>query len=181
MKVWRRFGEGLAKEAKEATYSPGISAANVIVLYGCMSSRLTYANGAAVLVDFIRECEQCAPAGVVGDDAAIEYIAAWLADGGSMPGLCERYSLNWGVLTAWIRRSPERDARYRQAMLDRRAMRRERLLDGWWATAGEVPEDGVTHGDVHKARESLAKAEGLYSEAASVKVDTQVTIIHESQ
>ena len=145
-----------------------------------MSSRLTYANGAAVLVDWIRECEQCAPVGVSGDDAALEFLAAWLADGGSMKGLCERYGLMWGVLAAWVRSDPVREQRYQQALMDRSALRREKLLDGWWETAERAPVDEVSHGDVHKAREALAKAEGVFSDASRVVVDNHVTIVHES-
>lgn len=138
-----------------------------------MSSRITYANAAAVLTDFVLECGD--------EERAIDYIAQWLADGRSMRELCERYGLQWGVVAAWIRKNPERDARYSQAMQDRSAFRREKLLDGWWQTAESVPEEVVTHGDVAKARESLAKAEGVYNDAAKVQVDTQITIIHESQ
>ena len=96
-----------------------------------MSSRMTYANGAAVLIDWIRECESCAPEGVRGDDSAIEFLAAWLADGNSMQALCETYRLNWGVLAAWIRKDDKRNQRFQQAMLDRSAFRKEQLLDGW--------------------------------------------------
>jgi hypothetical protein len=138
-----------------------------------MSSRITYANAAAVLTDFVLECGD--------EERAIDFIAQWLTDGKSMRDLCDTYGLQWGVVAAWIRKNPERDARYSQAMADRSAFRREKLLDGWWATAESVPEEVVTHGDVAKARESLAKAEGVYSDAAKVQVDTQVTIIHESQ
>ena len=138
-----------------------------------MSSRITYANAAAVLTDFVLECGD--------DDRAIDYIAQWLADGGSMKALCEQYGLQWGVVAAWIRKSPERDSRYIQAMLDRSAFRKERLLDGWWKTAQAVPEDVVTHGDVAKARDALAKAEGVYSEGGKVQVDTQITIVHRSE
>ena len=137
-----------------------------------MSSRITYANAAAVLTDFVLECGD--------EERAIDYVASWIANGGSVQELCRQYGLTWGVLAAWIRKSPERDARYSQAMLDRSAMRRERLLDGWWQTAESVPEEKVGHGDVHKARESLAKAEGVFSDASKVQVDTQITIIHES-
>ena len=144
-----------------------------------MSSRITYANAAAVLTDFVLECSQ-GRQDVSPEDAAIDFIASWIADGGSMRALCEHYGLTWGVVAAWIRKDRDRDARYSQAMMDRSAMRRERLLDGWWETAESVPEDVVTHGDVHRARESLAKAEGVVSDAAKVQVDTQITIIHES-
>ena len=81
----------------------------------------------------------------------------------------------------WIRKSPDRDGRYSQAMQDRSAFRREKLLDGWWATADSVPEDVVSHGDVAKARESLAKSEGMYEDGSKVKVDTQITIVHRSE
>ena len=145
-----------------------------------MSSRLTYANGAAVLVDWIRECEQTAPEGVEGDDAALAFLAAWLADGKSMRELCERYGLMWGVLAGWVRSDPLREQRYQQALMDRSAFRREKLLDGWWETAEMRPEEVVGHGDVHKAREALAKAEGVFSDASRVVVDNHVTIVHES-
>ena len=150
-----------------------------------MSSRLTYANGAAVLVDFIRECEQCAPEGVVGDAAAIEFIAAWMCNPdpaqSSLQKLCGHYGLNWGVLAGWIRNDAARNARFQQAMLDRDAFRKERLLDGWWETASQVPAEVVTHGDVHKARESLAKSVGVFNDGAKVQVDTQITIVHRSE
>jgi hypothetical protein len=148
-----------------------------------MSSRLTYANGAASLVDWIRECEQMTPE-LKGDDAAIEFIAAWLSnpdpERSSLQKLCGAYGLNWGVLAGWIRRDPVRNARFQQAMADRDAFRKERLLDGWWQTAEQKPEDVVTHGDVHKARESLAKAVGVFTEQ-KVQVDTQITIVHRSE
>ena len=137
-----------------------------------MSSRLTYANAAAVLTDWVLESGS--------EQAAIEYVAQWIADGNSMEALCKQYGLMWGVLSAWIRKDARRNEIYQQAMLDRSALRRERLLDGWWATASQVPEEEVTHGDVHKAREALAKAEGVFSDAAKVQVDTQITIVHES-
>ena len=152
-----------------------------------MSSRITYANGAAVLTDFVLECWQNLPSkfdgdgvAITADEAAIDFIAQWLADGNSMQRLCETYALNWGVVAAWIRKSPERDSRYRQAMADRSAFRKERLLDGWWETAQMVPDDAATHGDVHKAREALAKSEGVFSDASKVQIDTNITIVHES-
>lgn len=153
--------------------SGSIAISAPVVYKGGMSSRITYANAAAVLTDFVLECGD--------EDRAIDYIAQWLADGNSMKALCETYGLQWGVVAAWIRKSPERDARYSQAMQDRSAFRREKLLDGWWATAESVPEEKVGHGDVAKARDALAKVEGVFSEKADVKVDTQITIIHRSE
>jgi hypothetical protein len=144
-----------------------------------MSSRITYANGAAVLTDWILECASNRP-DLTAEEAAIDYIVAWLANGGSMQDFVGRYSLNWGVLAAWIRKDERRNAMYQQAMMDRSAFRKEKLIDGWLSTAAMVPEDVVSHGDVHKAREALAKVEGLYNDAAKVQVDTQITIIHES-
>lgn len=137
-----------------------------------MSSRLTYANAAAVLTDKVIEWG--------GESEAIDYLTSHLANGGSMQDFCEQNGLNWGLVAAWIRGNPERNARFQQAMLDRDAWRKERLLDGWWKTAESVPEEVVTHGDVHKARESLAKASGMYAEQ-KVQVDTNITIVHESQ
>lgn len=119
-----------------------------------MSSRVNYAHAAAVLVDWIATME--------GEDQAIDFLAAHIADNGSIPEFCQQQGLMWGVLAAWIRKDEERNKRYQQALADRGAMRKEHLLDGWWQTAKEVPESAVTHGDVHKAREALAKAEGVF-------------------
>ena len=163
-----------------------------------MSSRLTYANGAAVLTDFVLDCWNCLPskfdtsgAAITADEAAIDFIAAWVCGldcaedevkgRGSIDGLCRAYGLNWPVLAGWIRRDAKRDSLFRQALADRGAIRKERLLDGWWMTAQiPVPETQATHGDVHKAREALAKSEGVFSDAAKVQIDNHVTIIHES-
>lgn len=123
-----------------------------------MSSRLTHANAGAALAERIIE--------LGGENAAVDYLAAWLADGGSMQEFCVQNGLNWGTVHAWIRKSPERNDRYRQAMIDRGALRRERLLDGWWKVADSKVEEPVTHGDVQKARDSLAKAEGLFKDEA---------------
>lgn len=136
-----------------------------------MSTRLTYASAAAVLADKVLEWG--------GEQEAIDYLTSHLANGGSMQDFCALNGLNWGLVAAWIRGDSERNTRYQQAMADRSAYRKERLLDGWWQTAAQVPDEGVTHGDVHKAREALAKAEGVFAEQ-KVQVDTQITIIHES-
>lgn len=150
-----------------------------------MSSRLTYANAAGALTEWVMQCWHDAPAKTDGtryepDEAAIGYLAQWVADGYSVQEFCNRYGLNWGVLAGWIRKSPERDAIYRQALVDRDAWRKEKLLDLWWQTAEAVVEDAPTHGDVHKAREALAKTSAMFTPDNSVKVDTQITIIHES-
>ncbi len=163
-----------------------------------MSSRLTYANGAGVLTDFVMDCWNCLPSkygtdgvAISPDEAAIDFIVAWVGGldkeedekkgRGSFDGLCQAYGLSWPVLAGWIRGNPERNRRVQQALQDRGMIRKERLLDGWWQTAKiAVPEGQATHGDVHKAREALAKSEGLFSDAAKVQVDTQITIVHES-
>ena len=163
-----------------------------------MSSRLTYANAAGVLTDFVLECWHNAGEKVVegrritADEAALDFIVAWVCSvdeegdevvgRGSVDGLCRAYGLSWPVLGGWIRKDVERNRRYEQALADRGELRKERLLDGWWTTAKiAVPDEAATHGDVHKARESLAKAEGLYNDAAKVNVDTQITIVHKSE
>ena len=139
-----------------------------------MSGRITYANNAAVLTDWVMECWQCAKhAGVkkedgselTPDEAAIDFIVAWLADGGSVKGLCESYSLSWGVLWAWVNRNDARKMAYESAMAARGVLRREGLIDAWSATAEQVPDVGVQHVDVHRAREALAKAEGVFKNA----------------
>jgi hypothetical protein len=121
-----------------------------------------------VLTDFVLECGD--------DDRAIDFIASWLADGGSMRDLCERYGLKWGVLAAWVRKDARRNALFEQAMADRKMYFKEKLMDGWWRTEGEPIPDGVaTHGDIHKARESIAKTLGMYSEG--VQVGASVTVV----
>lgn len=150
-----------------------------------MSSRLTYAAGGAALAEWVVQCWTDAPVKADGtryepDEAAIGYLAQWVADGFSVQEFCERYGLNWGVLAGWIRKSPERDAIYRQALVDRDAWRKEKLLDLWWQTAEGVVAAELTHGDVHKARESLAKVGGMFTPDNAVKVDTHITIVHES-
>lgn len=146
-----------------------------------MSSRITYAHAAAVLVDWIAEQG--------GDTEAVNFIAAWLSaprktnDEGefhnnSIQALCQTYALNWGLLSAWIRQDPERDRRFKQALADRQALRKERLLDDWWKTADTEPRTDVTHGDVHKAREALAKADGIFSDKLNIQHtgDVQVSV-----
>jgi len=138
-----------------------------------MSARQNYALSAAVLTDFVLSCGS--------EKEAIEVVVAYVANGGSVKKMCEHYGLDWGVLWAWIRKDNDRNGLYSAAMMARGEWRKEALLDGWWDTAGQIPDEGVTHGDVHKARDALAKAEGLYDDGAKVKVDTQITIIHQSE
>lgn len=153
-----------------------------------MSGRITYANNAAILMDWVMECWHGAKYGGVKkddghgemidltpDEAAIEFIVSWLADGGSIKGLCEQYSLSWGVLWAWVNRNDVRKTAYDAAMSARGLMRREGLIDGWAATASLVPERGVEHVDVHRAREALAKVEGMFKDA-SANVSGTLTI-----
>lgn len=137
----------------------------------CMSNRTNYANASAILTDFVLECYQCLESkfdadgkAITADDAAIDFIAAWVCDpeAGSLPGLCRQYGLQWNVLAAWIRKDDKRNQRYKLAMADRGEMRRERLLDGWWETASLSVDKPAEHLDVHRARESLAKAEGMF-------------------
>lgn len=129
---------------------------------------MTYAAAASVLADWINENG--------GEDASVDFIAAWIADGNSIRQLCTDHALTWGVLAAWIRQVPARDARYKQAMLDRGVFRKERLLDDWWKTADETPDTAPTHGDVHKAREAIAKAEGVFSDKLNVQHSGEVQV-----
>lgn len=174
-----------------------------------MSSRTRYAHNAAVLMDWVLECYECAKwdarergasaeemHAITPEGAAIDFLAAWIAGGGSLQefmdggyreqvkrdgastlkGLSDAYGLPWNVLAAWIRKDAERDRRYRAAMADRGAIRKERLIDGWWRTADiEVPEDMATHNDVHKAREALAKTEGMFKGDVGVKGSVTIT------
>ena len=140
-------------------------------------------------MDFAMTCWHGLPSKVDGEgrqispeEAAIDFIATWICDPneGSLMKLCKEYSLNWGVLWAWIRKDAGRNQMYQEAMLARGQLRKEWLIDEWKTTAVMKPADDVSHGDVHKAREALAKAEGVFSDANKVQVDTQITIVHES-
>jgi len=124
-----------------------------------MSSRTTYARYGADLADWIAENG--------GEEESIGLIVAHLCDSGSMTRFVVDHDLNWGVLAAWIRKSPERNSLYSQAMLDRGQIRKEKLLDGWWETADSVVDDAPGHVDVHRAREALAKAEGVFKDSVS--------------
>ncbi len=130
---------------------------------------------AAILADFILECG--------GENETIEFIAAWIADGESMDELVKdggykrrrglndiaaTYALNWGVLAAWIRKDNRRNQRYIEAMQDRGAIRRERILDKWWEVAKKDPDGAPSFGDVHKALEALAKTESMFKENLTV-------------
>lgn len=148
-----------------------------------MSNRLRYADEASRLVEVVEESRQQAERlglkndkgmPLTGDEALIAFLVAWVttpkrADGDpggfhdpGIPAFCKAYALGWGVLAAWIRRGPERNSAFQQGLLDRGLIRKERLLDLWWQQAEAKPDDAPTHGDVHKAREALAKAEGVF-------------------
>ena len=137
------------------------------------SSRKNYANWAAKLADWVAECG--------GTDEALTELAGWLAAGNSMDQLCSETGMNWGVLTAWVRSDEKRNARFMQAIEDRKAQRKEKLLDQWWKVADKESEDPLTHHDIHRARESLAKAEGVFSSGVNVSGDAKITIIHQSE
>lgn len=127
-----------------------------------MSKRLVYANAAAILTDWVLENG--------GEQETIDFLAAWIADGKSLREMCDTYALTWGVLAAWIRQDKERNFRYQQALIDRKAFQQERLLDGWWETANLPVDAPASHGDVHKARDSLAKTLGMYSDKQAVEM-----------
>lgn len=157
-----------------------------------MSSRINYSNHAAVMVDFVLECYNAAVgAGVkitasdggkrdpTPDEAAIDFIVTWISDHeneqGSLLKLCRMYALNWGTLHAWIRKDAERNRLYQQAMADRKLARLEFVLDGWMDTAAMPVEKSAEHLDVHRARESIAKAEGMFKPDGAVKGSITIT------
>lgn len=135
-----------------------------------MSSRLTYANAAAHLAEWVIDNG--------GDGKAIDYFVAHVAEGHGIPEFCTANALMWGVLAGWIRNDPDRNTRYQQAMLDRGAFRKEKLLDLWWEKARATPPDAPSHGDVHKAQEAIAKAEGIFNDKLNIQHsgDVQVNI-----
>lgn len=112
----------------------------------------------------------------------MDYVVGVVAGGKSLVKFVEEEGLDWKVFSAWVN-DEKRIGRYQEALKARSVVRREKLLDGWWETAVMVVEEAVTHGDVHRAREALGKAEGVFERAATVSVagDGKITIIHESQ
>ena len=135
------------------------------------------------MVDWIMEVSQSVPGAGTADEKAVDYFVAELAGGKSVPEFMQQEALDWPVFAAWLRKDEARNARYLEALKDRSALRKEKLVDGWWETASMAVEKAAEHGDVHKAREALAKAEGMFEKASSVSVtgDGKITIIHESQ
>ncbi len=150
-----------------------------------MSNRVTYAHHAAVLADWVLTCGESAafawreegregmPPGA--EAAAIDFFVAHLADGGGIPEFCLAQGLQWGVFAAWLKKSPERDMRFKQGLADRGMLRKERLLDLLWKSATiDVPDEAATHADVHRSREALLKAEGML---AGVSAKGSVTLV----
>ena len=115
---------------------------------------IKYADCASALTDWVL--------GMGDAKGAMDFIGNWVASGRSMIAFCKHYGLDYGVVGSWIRGDKDRDVVYQAALRDRGSYRREKLVDGFWQTAQMVPVDPVSHGDVHRAREALAKVEGMY-------------------
>lgn len=120
-----------------------------------MSRRELYAAAGAALADWVLKNG--------GEQGAIEFLATFVAsdESGSLWEFCNNEGLNWSILSMWIRKDEKRNLAFRTALTDRSAFRKERLLDGWWKTAALKVEKPPEHQDVHRAREALAKAEGM--------------------
>ncbi len=133
-----------------------------------MSRRELYADAGTRLAEWIIRCG--------GDEKAIDLLCAYVADpeGGSLSDFCQEEGLMWSMLATWIKKDDKRNALYKQGLDNRGAIRRERLLDGWWKTVQiKVADSQATHRDIHQAREALAKAEGMpgFSNAPAVNVN----------
>ncbi len=155
-----------------------------------MSNRLNYANGGAILADWIIECWGMAKhmelkiegRELTPDEAAIDFLVQWISDDGSLDEFCrtgykctdklkelsDAYCLQWNILWAWIHRSPQRLAAYEGAKAARNVLRTERLFDKFWNVANKQPEGNPSYADQHKSLEALAKTYGLFRENVSV-------------
>jgi len=109
-------------------------------------------------------------------ECSIRYLVGELVGGKSVEEFVEQEGLDWPMLSAWIKSDEKLSERYRDALGDRKVLRHERLLDGWWRKARvEVSDELLTHSDQNKAMENLAKAEGLFS-VGDGRVKGSVTI-----
>jgi alpha-beta hydrolase superfamily lysophospholipase len=127
-------------------------------------------------VDWIMEIAQSVPGDGTADDKAVDYFVAELSGGKSVPEFMVQEWLEWPIFAAWLRKDVKRNARYMQALADRSALRKEKLVDLWWDTAVQEPEEAPGHGDIHKAREALAKAEGMFVDRREVEHSVGVTV-----
>ncbi len=147
-----------------------------------MSKRMRHAEMAANQNEWVKECWFNAKhaakelgatpeflAAMDPDEEAMKYTISRLLeqeDGKrtSIPQFMVDEGLDWSSYAAWIEVSPKRKAAWESLKKDRNFFARESLLHGWWQTAGMKPDSAVTHGDVSKARDSIAKAEGIFKQ-----------------
>lgn len=135
--------------------------------------RRFYAEAATRFADWIVALE--------GQEKAIEYVCAYVADPekGSLSEFCKEEGLMWSMLAIWLKKDEKRNKLWREGLEARGAIRKERLMDGWWKTAVKEVVEAPTHRDVHQAREALAKAEGMpgFSNSQQVNVNgSDVTV-----
>ena len=133
-----------------------------------MSNRTNWAERASRLVSWQNEIGVLARAGGLEIDdaeASLQYLINELTGGKSVEEFVVQEAVDWPMLAAWVKADEKRHERYKAAFSDRKVLRHERLLDGWWKKAKvEVPSELLTHGDQNKAMENLAKAEGLFKQ-----------------
>ena len=116
------------------------------------------------------------------DEQALRYLVDSLVGGATIPQFMIDEGLDWPAFSAWLMVEPKRYEAYQAALKNRSFIAKENLRDGWWRTAGiAVPEAAATHGDVHKAREALAKDLKMFDDKSDAKADVKITIVHESQ
>ncbi len=150
-----------------------------------MSKRMRYAESAGRVIQWVDEIAAniadydvgSPPRRATPAEKAVAYFASSISDGQGYAEFVEQEALPSGVFLAWVRNDERLNEVYTQSLKDRGVLRREQLLDAFWKTAKiDVPDTEATHADVHRAREALAKGEGLFKQGdASVKGSITVT------
>lgn len=165
-----------------------------------MSRRMNHAHLAARQNEWVKEIGENArhaareagatPHEIVAIDSdleALRYFVDYMTrfefdnDGKQMPPpSINRFMVNegldWPAFSAWLKIDAKRQAALEQAKKERGYIERESLKDGWWNTALMVPVDPVTHADVHRSRDSIAKSVGAFTPVDGGQVTGSVTI-----
>lgn len=107
-----------------------------------------------------------------GEASMFDRLCEFVSSGGLVSELCAEFSVNAGVLLAWIRKDAERSKRYDQAIADRKMCQAEQPVRVWRDVMDSEPEEAPEWKDVLKASELMAKHAGaLRDGAGSVTVN----------
>lgn len=125
---------------------------------------MTWAKEVRVLEDFAADFG--------GEASMFDRLCEFVSSGGLVSELCAEFSLNAGVLLAWVRKDAERSKRYDQAIADRKMCQSEQPVRVWRDVLDREPEEAPEWKDVLKASELMAKHAGaLRDGAGSVTVN----------